>query len=81
MILLFFFPFFVELSAFFYIGYWFLIQLFAGTISFAAQATQGGVAWWAHVGGFVAGIVLVLLFRRHAHRKSYPDEVYHYLNH
>jgi membrane associated rhomboid family serine protease len=81
MILIFFFPFFVELSAFFYIGYWFLIQLFAGTISFAAQATQGGVAWWAHVGGFVAGIVLVLLFRRHAHRKSYPDEVYHYLSH
>ena len=81
MILIFFFPFFVELSAFFYIGYWFLIQLFAGTISFAAQATQGGVAWWAHVGGFVAGIVLVLLFRRRAHRKSYPDEVYHYLNH
>jgi membrane associated rhomboid family serine protease len=81
MILIFFFPFFVELSAFFYIGYWFLIQLFAGTISFAAQATQGGVAWWAHVGGFVAGIVLVLLFRRHAHRKSYPDEVYRYLSH
>jgi membrane associated rhomboid family serine protease len=79
MILIFFFPFFVELSAFFYIGYWFLIQLFAGTISFAAQATQGGVAWWAHVGGFVAGIVLILLFRRHAHRKSYPDEVYRYL--
>jgi membrane associated rhomboid family serine protease len=81
MILLFFFPFFVELSAFFYIGYWFLIQLLAGTISFAAQATQGGVAWWAHVGGFVAGIVLVLLFRRHAHRKSYPDEAYRYLKH
>ena len=81
MILVFFFPFFVELSAFFYIGYWFLIQLFAGTISFASQATQGGVAWWAHVGGFVAGIVLILLFRRRAHRKSYPDEVYHYLNH
>jgi membrane associated rhomboid family serine protease len=81
MILIFFFPFFVELSAFFYIGYWFLIQLFAGTISFAAQATQGGVAWWAHVGGFVAGIVLVLLFKRHAHRKSYPDEVYRYLSH
>ena len=81
MILIVFFPFFVELSAFFFIGYWFLIQLFAGTISFASQATQGGVAWWAHVGGFVAGIVLILLFRRRAHRKSYPDEVYHYLNH
>jgi membrane associated rhomboid family serine protease len=81
MILIFIFPFFVELSAFFYIGYWFLIQLFAGTISFAAQPTQGGVAWWAHVGGFVAGIALLPLFRRHAHRKSYPDEVYRHLSH
>ena len=79
MILIVFFPFFVELSAFFFIGYWFLIQLFAGTISFASQATQGGVAWWAHVGGFVAGIALLPLFKKHGPRKGYPDEAYRYL--
>ena len=79
MILIVFFPFFVELSAFFFIGYWFLLQLFAGTISFASQATQGGVAWWAHVGGFMAGIVLLPLFKKHGPRKGYPDEAYRYL--
>ena len=80
---IFFLPLFVELSAFFYIGYWFLIQLFAGTLSYASHGSQGGVAWWAHVGGFVAGIVLLLFFRKkeRSPRKAYPDEQYHHLNH
>jgi len=72
-----FFPFFVDLSAFFYIGFWFILQLFSGTLSFASQKT-GGVAWWAHIGGFIAGIVLLPFFRKreYSHRKFYPDETY-----
>ncbi len=79
---IFFFPLFFELSAFFFIGYWFLIQLFAGTLSFASHGSQGGVAWWAHVGGFVAGIVFLLIFgkRERSPRKLYPDERYYHLN-
>jgi membrane associated rhomboid family serine protease len=72
-----FFPFFVDLSAFFYIGFWFILQLFSGTLSFASQKT-GAVAWWAHIGGFIAGIVLLPFFRKreYSHRKFYTDETY-----
>ncbi len=81
MILIVFFPIFVELSAFFYIGFWFLLQLFSGTLSLASQATEGGVAWWGHVGGFIAGVVLLPFFRskKVSNRKRYPDETYHYI--
>jgi membrane associated rhomboid family serine protease len=50
----------VDLPAFVYLGYWFLLQL--GSAQLAGGA-GGGVAFMAHVGGFVAGIVLILLFR------------------
>ena len=47
--------------AVFMLGYWFLIQLLSGAVSIGAEG--GGVAFWAHVGGFVAGAVLVFVFR------------------
>jgi len=54
---------FVELPALLVLGFWFVIQLLNGTASLGAEfsGAAGGVAWWAHIGGFVAGIVLVLL--------------------
>jgi membrane associated rhomboid family serine protease len=64
LILIFFFPLFIELSAFIFIGYWFFIQLVSGTLMLASPLSQGGIAWWAHVGGFVSGMVMVPLFRR-----------------
>lgn len=42
------------------LGYWFVVQLVSG---FASTSGQGGVAFWAHVGGFVAGAILVLIFK------------------
>ena len=45
--------------AVFMLGYWFLMQVLSGAISIGAEG--GGVAFWAHVGGFVAGAVLVLV--------------------
>ena len=46
------------------IGIWFLMQLFSGVASIGyATGGSGGVAWWAHVGGFLAGLLLVKLFR------------------
>lgn len=52
------------------LGYWFLLQLLSGTMS---GGEGGGVAFWAHVGGFVGGLVLAPLFRnrelRDAHRR------------
>jgi membrane associated rhomboid family serine protease len=44
------------------IGLWFVLQLFSG-IGTLASAAQGGVAYMAHIGGFVAGLVLTFLFR------------------
>jgi membrane associated rhomboid family serine protease len=43
------------------LGYWLLIQFIGGIGSMGAEG--GGVAFWAHVGGFLAGAVLVLLFK------------------
>jgi membrane associated rhomboid family serine protease len=44
------------------LGVWFLLQLFSGLAT--PTSTEGGVAVWAHVGGFVAGIVLIMVFKR-----------------
>jgi hypothetical protein len=58
----------VELPAIVVLGYWFLIQFVAGFQMLTIQsATGGGVAWWAHVGGFVTGLVLALILEP-AHR-------------
>ncbi len=51
----------IAVPAIYMLGYWFLIQLIGGIGSLGAQT--GGVAFWAHVGGFVAGAVLVLFFK------------------
>jgi len=54
-----------RISAIFMIGFWFLTQAFAGLVSFGAPTEQtSGVAVWAHIGGFLAGIALVPIFRR-----------------
>jgi hypothetical protein len=53
----------VEIPAFFFLAFWFILQFLNGTVSFGAQdALSGGVAWWAHIGGFMAGILLLLAF-------------------
>ncbi|HSG47062.1 MAG TPA: rhomboid family intramembrane serine protease, partial [Longimicrobiales bacterium] len=49
----------VDLPAFAYLGYWFLLQL----VGSQAPVASGGVAFWAHVGGFAAGVILIFLFR------------------
>jgi membrane associated rhomboid family serine protease len=45
------------------LGLWFVLQLVSGVASLGVASDVGGVAFWAHVGGFVAGAVLVWLFR------------------
>ncbi|HKY08386.1 MAG TPA: rhomboid family intramembrane serine protease [Candidatus Binatia bacterium] len=53
----------VGMPAWVMLGYWFLIQILSGLVSFGA-ASEGGVAFWAHAGGFVAGVILIKLFVR-----------------
>ncbi len=60
------------LPAWIVLGYWFLVQFLVGTTSIGySSQTSGGVAVWAHVGGFVAGIVLIKLFPERPRRYRY----------
>lgn len=71
-------PWLVEIPAVIYLGMWFLSQLLNGvaTVLAGAQAL-GGVAWWAHVGGFVTGLLLAPLFGwRPYRRRTYADEYF-----
>jgi len=52
----------VEIPAVVFLGLWFLLQFLSGTASIGRAAAAGGVAWWAHVGGFVAGVVFLKAF-------------------
>jgi membrane associated rhomboid family serine protease len=57
----------IEIPAVLFLGFWFITQLFSGTLSLAAAGAQaGGVAWWAHIGGFVVGFLWSLPLRRRA---------------
>jgi membrane associated rhomboid family serine protease len=53
----------VEIPAFVFLGIWFLMQFFSGTRDLAASAgNTGGIAFWAHIGGFIAGMLLLRAF-------------------
>jgi membrane associated rhomboid family serine protease len=53
----------VQMSALIVIGFWIVLQFFSGIGSIASTVDTGGVAYMAHIGGFVAGFVLTFLFR------------------
>jgi membrane associated rhomboid family serine protease len=57
------FIFVVPIPAVFILGYWFLLQFLAGIDALGSSA-KGGVAVWAHVGGFLLGVLLTQLLRR-----------------
>ena len=54
----------VEIPAVFFLAVWFLWQLASGVATLGTRAAAGGVAFWAHVGGFVSGMVLGPSLRR-----------------
>ncbi len=53
-----------EIPAYFFLGLWFFLQWFAGLMTIGQVADTGGVAFWAHIGGFVAGMIGVATLRR-----------------
>jgi membrane associated rhomboid family serine protease len=71
-----FFPLFFEVPAVVFTGLWFLMQMIQGTGALLMPSAGGEVAWWAHVGGFVAGLALAPVIRQSArrYRPYYPDE-------
>jgi len=53
----------IELPAMVVLGFWFVIQFFNGATSITASTSGAGVAWWAHIGGFAAGIIIFYIIR------------------
>ncbi len=56
---IFFIPYFIEIPAFFFLGVWFFIQFLSAA---GTHGQTSGIAWWAHIGGFVFGIIFLKLF-------------------
>lgn len=53
----------VEVPALIFFGFWFVLQLFSGWLALHG-ADVNGVAWWAHIGGFIFGLIAVRLFAK-----------------
>jgi len=72
---LFLFFFTVQIPALVFIGLWFAVQFLSGVSAMNSPhaASLGGVAWWAHVGGFIFGLVLAKLFDGGRRADSYTD--------
>lgn len=67
---------FIRLPAIVYLGIWFLMQVFSGFSSFViGSGTAGGVAWWAHIGGFLFGMLLVRAFAKKTAPYSADDQI------
>lgn len=62
---------FFEIPAIVFLGFWILMQFFMGAFNLG-----GGVAWWAHIGGFIAGAILIFLFRKRKSQlpRQYADQ-------
>jgi membrane associated rhomboid family serine protease len=69
-------PLFFEVPAFVFTGLWFLIQVLQGAAEMLMPSTGGGVAWWAHIGGFLAGLAFasLMMLPERRHRPYYADE-------
>jgi len=72
-VLTWFFVFIIHIPAWVVLGYWFVLQFLSGTATVLAYEGRnvGGIAFWAHVGGFVAGVLLIKLFPERRRRHPY----------
>ena len=72
-VLTWFFVFIIHIPAWVVLGYWFVLQFLSGTATALAYEgrNDSGIAFWAHVGGFVAGVVLIKLFPERQRRYPY----------
>jgi len=58
-----------RIPALFFISLWFILQIFGGAMSLGASSESGGVAYWAHVGGFLAGLALAFVYKQIMRRR------------
>jgi len=54
----------IDLPAFIFLGIWFIMQILSGMFSLGIGGDAGGVAWWAHIGGFAAGAIMIPFLRK-----------------
>ena len=75
---IFIFPWFIQVPAVIFLGLWFVTQLFSGVLTLAPETASvgGGVAWWAHIGGFAFGLIMAGLFANRKKSRTYADEYY-----
>jgi membrane associated rhomboid family serine protease len=60
-----------DIPAFVYLILWFIMQAFSGVASLGRDAASGGVAWWAHIGGFVVGLMLAKIVERRPQQRRW----------
>src|SRR5919106_534812 len=60
----------VEVPAILFLIFWFISQLYSGLFAMR-EGMSSGIAWWAHIGGFIFGLIMVPFFRRRAVYRSY----------
>jgi membrane associated rhomboid family serine protease len=64
----------IAIPALLVLGIWFAFQFIAGTLAFGRSGVSGGVAWWAHIAGFVFGfLVMMAMSRRMSSRAQVVD--------
>ncbi len=54
----------LHIPAYVFLGIWFVMQFLSGFFSLSLSGNYGGVAWWAHIGGFLIGMVTIFVFGR-----------------
>ena len=66
----------VRIPAFYFIFFWFIYQFYAGT--WALIGVSSGIAFWAHIGGFITGLILTKLFKaKRRYRRARPYRIGH----
>lgn len=60
----------IEIPAVFFLVFWFVSQLYSGLFAIRGGG-ESGIAWWAHIGGFVFGVLMVFFFRRRTNYRNY----------
>ena len=67
-------PLFFEVPAMLFAGLWFLFQTLGAVVDWSTPLASGGIAWWAHIGGFIAGVILAGPLRP-PRRRQWPRDV------
>lgn len=62
----------VRIRAVYLLGFWFLIQFFSGIGSLGPSSQTGGVAYWAHIGGFLLGVAVVIIYKVITRQSIWP---------